>query len=376
VVHVITSLQTGGAEAMLAKLVAGAAAEGWKSLVVCLGVDGPVGARVRAAGVQTVVLGMSTRRPFPARLWAALRLVRRWKPRVIQGWMYHGNLAAWMLWLLSNRSAKLVWNIRCSLTSRADFPWMTRRVIGFCASLSNAPSAIVYNSSAAVGQHQSHGFRPRQAIVLPNGFDPDRLAPSLQRRDAARARLRVREDETLIGMIARYHPMKDFPSFVSAVSGVLRDRVKIRVLMAGPGVDEANVDLVERLAAAGLAGRVDLAGEIADVASVLPGLDVFCLSSAWGEAFPNIIGEAMACAVPCVATDVGDIREIIGQTGYVVPPRDSPALMRALSEMVSLPAAARRELGLAARGRIQSQYDIRDIVRQYLEMYSALADER
>jgi glycosyltransferase involved in cell wall biosynthesis len=334
-----------------------------------VGPDGAIGERIRAAGVRTLVLNVRSPAAAIGAVFRAVRELRVWKADVLQGWMYHGNLAAWLFQKLGARRARLLWNIRCTVRQLEDFPAGTRRVIKLNARLSRSPDAVIFNSEAAVGQHRALGFRERSTVVLPNGFDLSRYVPDPASRNVQRTQLGIRPGELLIGLIARYHPMKDFPNFIEAIRVVLVARSDVRVLLAGPGVDSANRELGESLERAGIADRVILRGEIINMPATLAALDVFCLSSAWGEGFPNVVGEAMACGTPCVGTDVGDVRAIVGDTGYVVAPGDPRALGAALTSFLSLPPPRRTELGEAARTRVRQLYDISAILERYLQTY-------
>ena len=119
------------------------------------------------------------------------------------------------------------------------------------------------------------------------------------------------------------------------------------------------------------AGTVTLAGERTDIADWLPGLDLLALSSAWGEAFPNILGEAMACGLPCIATDVGDSAWVVGESGLIVPPRDAEAMSAALERLAALDTDARRNLGALGRARAIAHFDINDIAVQYRRLYAS-----
>jgi glycosyltransferase involved in cell wall biosynthesis len=366
IVHVTTSLQVGGAESMLARLVTRTPEVARNSLVVCLGPDGPLGARMREAGATTVVLGLAARAPAVRALWKSVATVRQHEPAIIQGWMYHGNVTASLLRLVAARSATLLWNIRCTI---GDFPRSTRWVLRSNALLSALPAAVIFNSEEGLRQHVTYGFRPRHAVVLPNGFDLGALVPNETVRCAVRERLGVDAGELVIGMVARYHAMKDFGSLVKAARILTARDISFRLLLAGPNVDAANRELSHLLDASGLSGRVLLLGEVSNVAQLYPALDLFCLSSAWGEGFPNVLGEAMACGVPCVATDVGDVRQIIADTGLVVPAEDPAALARALEEMTGRVRASRAELSHRARARMAACYDIQRVADDYDRLY-------
>jgi glycosyltransferase involved in cell wall biosynthesis len=104
--------------------------------------------------------------------------------------------------------------------------------------------------------------------------------------------------------------------------------------------------------------------------SVYSALDIATLSSAFGEGCPNVLGEAMSCGVPCVATDCGDAADIIGSTGLVVALRNPEALAAAWERLISLGSDARRALGAKARDRVIASYDLRAIIARYDALYS------
>jgi glycosyltransferase involved in cell wall biosynthesis len=118
--------------------------------------------------------------------------------------------------------------------------------------------------------------------------------------------------------------------------------------------------------------RFSLLGRREDVPSVLNACDVVVSSSAYGEGFPNVIGEAMACGVPCVVTDVGDSRSIVGATGTVVAPEDAGALSAAVLELLAASPAARSDLGEGARLRIAAEFDIGVIAERYRALWEAV----
>jgi glycosyltransferase involved in cell wall biosynthesis len=172
----------------------------------------------------------------------------------------------------------------------------------------------------------------------------------------------------LIGLVARYHPMKDHENFLLAASCLAAVRPDVCFVLAGYGVDAGNVDLLALIDALGLRHRVFLLGEVAEVATLTSGFDVAC-SSSWSEAFPNAVGEAMSCGVPCVVTDVGDSAEIVGDTGWIVPPRDPEALAVAWNKALSIGSETRRALGARARARVLERYGMTAVVGHYEALY-------
>jgi glycosyltransferase involved in cell wall biosynthesis len=369
VVHVVTSLELGGAQRMLAKLVAAPLAAPERTHVVSLLPAGPLATPIRAAGASVHSLGLGHGSVAPLRLLALGRLLRRLGPDLVQGWMYHGNLAASLAAPFGAGGAPVLWNIRGALDAPLAESRLTRWVIRAGAGLSARPAAIVYNAASAARQHAAAGYAPARAVVIGNGFDLAAYRPDPAAGPALRRRLGIADARPLVGIAAEVRPMKDHATLLAAIGRLAAGGHDLDLVMLGTGTTPDNADLVARIAANGLTGRVHLLGPLADPAPVIKGLDLGVLSSAWGEGFPNFVGEAMAAGVPCVATDTGDCRAIIGETGRVAPPRDPAALAAALETMLALPADARHALGLAARERIATRYGLPAIVDAYRRLY-------
>lgn len=361
IAHVITGLSVGGAEMMLLKLLAHRRRDDLRHDVLSLRPDGKLGDRLRALGITVHALNMRRGMPSPLDVRRLTRWTRERAPDILQGWMYHGNLAAWWAWRAAGGRCRLLWNIRHSVSDPALEKWMTRRLILLGARLSGRPETILYNSETAAGQHEALGYDAAKRAILPNGFDLDRFKPSAEQRAAARDRHRIPREATVIGIVARHHPMKDIPTFLRAAVIHLRAHPQTHFLLAGRGVEPTNPDFADWRDE-----RMHLIGEQDSVEALMNAMDLFSLSSAWGEAFPNVIGEAMGCGVPCVATDVGDAARIIGDTGRIVPVRDPQALADAWNAVLRADPAER---GKAARRRMEQNYRIEDIVRRYEEMY-------
>lgn len=367
----ITGLSTGGAERALYNLLAGGLGSSGRRAVISLRDGGSFGSAIRGFGVPVYTLGMKTGVPGLGALMRLRRVVRELRPDVIQGWMYHGNLAASVAaWMATVRPA-VAWNIRHSLYSLAKEKVLTRQVIRAGGRLSEGVDAVVYNSRVSREQHQANGFDGRRALVIPNGFDVGGLRPDRTVAARVRGEFGIPEKAPLIGHVARFHPMKDHASFLRAAVRVAEGFADARFLVVGRNVSENNLALAG-IVPEQLVDRFCFPGERSDVQDLMRAMDVFCTSSAWGEAFPNVLGEAMACGVPCVATDVGDSADIVGDTGLIVPASDSVALAQGLLAMIGKPAAERVALGRAARVRIERNYGLKEVVAKYGQLYDSL----
>jgi glycosyltransferase involved in cell wall biosynthesis len=216
------------------------------------------------------------------------------------------------------------------------------------------------------------GYRAEKRVIIPNGFDCQVLCPDETARKAVRTELGVTEDEILIGLVARYHPMKDHAGFLRAAALVALEHPHARFVLAGTGISAQQTELAAALKQNELQGRVILLGERSDIPRLNNAFDIACSASAWGEGFSNSIGEAMACGVPCGVTDVGDSAYIVGDTGLVAPPRDPQALAKAIVRLIGMERTGRQQLGAKARNRIETQFSLPAIVQRYEELYRAL----
>lgn len=365
---VTAGLDRGGAEGFLVRLTGRLAARGHVCAVVSLGARAPLAGASAAAGVAVTPIGRGVLIPS----WRLARMARDFRPDVIQGWMYRGNLAACLAARAADCDPALVWSIRQGLNDLTTSPALTRLTVRWNALWSGFPRAIVYNATSAARQHEAAGFRGERTCIIPNGIDAGAIVPSREARDAARTTLGLGADVFTIGLFARWHPVKNHRGFVQAAASFARRHPGARFVLAGAGVDPSNRTLAAWLTAGGVADNCQLLGERADVPALLPALDIATLAS-HGEALPNTLLEAMAAGIPCVAPDVGDIAALIGPTGEVVTPGDHEALAAGWERLAALPDTARRKLGAQARARVVERYDLDSAARAFEALYAGAA---
>jgi len=209
-------------------------------------------------------------------------------------------------------------------------------------------------------------------VVIPNGFDVDTFMPDVAARNSIRKELAIPDDAPVIGMAARFEPIKDHHNFIRAAKILHQTRPNVRFVLCGQGVSWDNEILVTWIDEAGIRNRFHLLGLRRDMSSITAAFDIATLTS-FGEAFPNVVGEAMSCAVPCVVTDVGDTARIVGETGMVVPSRNPYALAEAWRQMLDLGPEGRCRLGMAARERVKDKFGLPKIVDCYQNHFEELA---
>lgn len=363
IVYVTAGLRGGGAEAMLARLATARPAVADEITIVTLLPAEAHMARLRAAGVEVIELRFHKSGGIAAGLLKLARLIAERRPDIVQGWMYYGDLAALVALALSGRRRQthLVWSIRCSAMDWRSYGVGLALVVKACAVLSRWPDLVTANSATGLKSHLALGYHPRRAQVVANGIDVVEFQPDPAARRAVRAELGIAEDAAVLAHVARVDPMKDHGSFL-AVMAALPD---LSALLVGAGT--------EKLAAAPNIVRL---GRRCDVARLFAAADFVVSSSRFGEGFSNVLAEGMACGLPAVATDVGDAKLIVGDTGLVVPPGSPNALAAAIRTLAAEPPAARAERASRARARIVENFAMGHAIHRYLELYGSLGSQR
>ena len=314
---------------------------------------------------------LNPRLPNPLIFFRLVKILRTFKPSIVHTWMYHADLIGGLASRFAGIKA-LGWSIRQSNLAPGLNSRMILLIARLCALLSRRiPRKILTFSESARRTHVGLGYTPKKMIVIPNGFDLTCFCPDPEAYAAVRAELGVALDTPLVGVIARYDPQKNLAGFVKAAELVMKSRSDVHFLLAGKGVDASNDVLQSAIRDRGLLGNVHLLGSRDDVPRLMASLDVLA-SSSHGEAFPNVLGEAMACGVPCVVTDAGDSADIVGESGRVVPVGDMKKLAEGVLNMLNLSISERRVLRERARQRVHDHYEIGRVVRRYETFYLSL----
>ena len=371
VLHVINSLGVGGAEALLYRLVAQPTET--EHHIICLRSRDWFSPLIEKGGTPLEHLEMAA---GPGALAAIRRLgsrVRDLRPDVIQAWMYGANLSAGVWGKMYG--VPVVWGIHHSTLE--TLRWQSRSLVYLGGTLARwVPSMIVNCSSRSAEVHSKVGYKAAPSKVIYNGYDPDEFFPDESSRAVSRKSLGIGEQDFLIGSIGRWHPQKDIPNLLRAVK-LVRDRgIAMKCLLIGNNLGPGNAQLEEALAATGTRGPVEPLGRRADVVELARSLDLHVLASADGEAFPNVVAETMLSGTPNVVTDVGDAAMMVGETGWVVPPRQPEQLAAAIEDAYRERSDApkrwqkrRRD----ARRRIADSFTLEKMAKAYEAVWREMA---
>jgi glycosyltransferase involved in cell wall biosynthesis len=372
ILHIISGLSTGGAEMMLYKLLLHLREANFDNSVVSMCPVGPIGEKIQALQVPVRTLGMRRKIPNPIGLYRLVRWLQQDPPHLIQTWMYHADL-------LGGLAAKfvggipVVWNIRhgpFDKSGKRSSLWAMRA----CVPLSNwLPSRIICCSEVSQQIHIALGYPANRMIVIPNGFDLAAFKPDPEARLSVRRELGLPSESLLIGLVGRFDTQKDHRTFIEAAARLQADSSHPYFVLCGDEVTWENAQLASWIEAAGVRQRCHLLGRREDMPRLTAALDIATSSSSHGEAFSNVIGEAMACGVPCVATDVEDAAFIIGDTGRIVPPRDPYSLAQNWHALIEVGQEGRNRLGCAARRRIAEHFNLPTVATRYEQLYEEVS---
>ena len=366
----IRSLEVGGAERQLLSLVRGLSKRQFESTVATFYPGGRLEREISSIeGARLLSLGKRGRWDLGGFLVRLVRAVRGERPDVLHGYMAIAN----ELCLVVGRALglKVVWGLRASNIDYFRYDWIQGWSFRFAAFLSRFPDLIIVNSRAGREHCIAKGYSSKCMIVIPNGIDTELFRPDAGARASVRAEWGIPEEEPIVGMAARLDPIKDHSTFLAAAARIIADVPRARFVCVGDGPASYREKLRLLESSLGLEGRVVWTGPRSDMPAVFNAFDVACCSSL-SEGHPNVVGEAMACGVPCVVTDVGDAAWIVGETGGVVPPGESVGLAREIVRLIRDPR--RGQIGKEARSRIEGEFSLESLVRTTERVLISLAE--
>jgi glycosyltransferase involved in cell wall biosynthesis len=255
-----------------------------------------------------------------------------------------------------------------------QYGWTFRLSLRLQDVLGRFADLIIHNSYAGEKYYLARGFPPTKMVVISNGVDTHHLQPDVEARRKIREEWSITDHERLIGLVGRLDPMKDYPNFLNAAALLLQEMAGVRFVCVGDGPADYREELQKMARDLGLMNNLIWAGARTDIAAVYNTFDVATSSSRWGEGLPYAIAEAMACGVPCVVTDVGDLAMLVSDTGIVVPPGNPQKLAGGWKRLLEEPGLA-SAMGTAARERIVAEFSVNRLTQRTMEVLIALVED-
>ena len=365
-IHLATGLNNGGAESVLYRLCISDSPQNHH--VFSMMGPGKYGPLLEDAGVRVTCLNMPAGRVTLSGLWRLYRILRKEKPTVIQTWMYHADLIGGVVARLAGIK-NICWNIRHSELEPGKSKRSTIWVSKACAFLSKwVPRKIVCCAEKAKQVHVSYGYEASKMVVIGNGYNLELFKPDPAARQRIRAELGLSDNILLLGMVGRFNVQKNHKGLLHSLSLLKEKGVVFRCALVGTDMNQDNQQLTCWIAEFGLVNEVLLLGQRADIPAIMNALDIHVFSSSFGEGFPNVLAEAMACGTPCVTTNAGDAKEIVGDTGWVLPVEDTQrfadAIFEAVTELSGQPSLWKVRQEFAVQ-RVKNNFSLEKMIQAY-----------
>lgn len=358
ILFIITGLGVGGAERQVVD-VADALSERGHEIRICY-LTGPALTIPKSQGIELIGLQMKKSvRGFIKAYLSLRRIIRYFEPDVVHSHMFHANIITRLV-----RLTMYIPRLICTAHNTNEggkFRMLAYRMTGRLADVSTNVSeeaVLAFETKGAVA--------PGAMIPVENGIDTVRFHPSIASRTALRKKNKVDDNTKVIVAVGRLSPAKDYPNLLQAYVDVLQKFDNTLLWIIGEG-GLKNV-LIEEAIKLGISDHVHFLGIQENVEDWLNAADIFVLSSAW-EGFSLVVAEAMACEKVVVATDAGGVKEVLGDAGYLVPPRNPIALAEALKQALTLNSYEVKAIGKKARERVVKLYSLERVVTRWLEIY-------
>lgn len=362
IIHIIASLDDGGAEAILYKTCKNLKDHHQK--VISFKGSGKYGPFLEKEGIEVVSIG-------PFNILGLFYFLLKNEQDVVQTWLYHANLIGGLVAKLAGIK-KIYWGIHSSSLIPGVSKYSTYILLRLSSKFSNwIPKKIIVVSEKAIKFHSDNGFEKNKMVYVPNGYDLEEFKPNINYRNFFRRELGIKENEFLIGLVGRYDPIKDYNNFFKALSKIENLKIKVSVALVGKGLTKSNKEISQDLINQNIKSKLWLLGSRNDIPKIMNGIDILVLPSI-SEAFPNVVNEAMACGTPCIVTDVGDSSLIVGDTGWIVPSKVPFQLAKAIEEAesefkIKLKWKRRQIL---CRERIQKNFSVDKMIKNYITIWN------
>ncbi len=366
VVHIITGLGDGGAEHALFKICKYDIKN--EHFVISLKGPGKYFRLLNKAGTKAYCLNL--RFYSIQKIFLLIKLIRSLKPDIVQTWLVHADFIGGIAARLAGVK-NILWNIRYSNIEFGKAKFTTIFIIRILSILSYIlPKYILSVSRKANKIYINKGYNQNIFKFVPNGFDLKLLKINKLQKIKFKKKIKIKNKIPLIGNVARFDPQKDHFNLLDALSLIRLKKINFYCILVGSNLDRKNSELISRIKKLKLSKHIKLLGQTNNISQVMNGIDVHVLSSSYGEGFPNVVAESMACGTPSIVTDVGDAAYIVGNTGWVVPPKNSLKLAKAIEKALYEKGTNKwNKRCNKARLRIKEKFSIGKMLKLYNKVW-------
>ena len=372
IAHIIVGLGDGGAEATLYKLITGDKKN--NHIVISLTDFGKYGKLLKNNNIPVIKFNFKKNRLNLSGIYKIIKTIKLYKPNIIQSWMYHADLISCMVKIFNPR-LKIIWGIR-NTTYKLKESYSRYFISRICSIFSHfVPNIIISCGYEAMNQHKMLGYAKKKIKVICNGVDlktfntKDNLEILLE----LEKNYKINVKKIAIGMVARYDKQKGFDILIEALTKLKRKKIEFNCFLIGTNVDNNNEKLVSLIKKNNLSSSIFLLGQRNNIENIFNLLDITILSSINGEGFPNVLIESMACGTPCVATDIGDSKYIIDDTGWIACPNDFDSLADSIEKAIF--EFYKKNLNLKklnCKKRVIENFDINLMIKKFQDTWSKI----
>jgi glycosyltransferase involved in cell wall biosynthesis len=373
ILHIITGLNDGGAEACLYRLCTNDKSN--KHIVISLLDQGKYGSLLLDKHIKTHFLNLKLNLSAIISIFRLCYYLNKYNPDVIQSWMYHADFFSTLVSLILGKN-NIVWGIRHSSLMPGKSKVSTIWISWLLARMSHIFSKkIISCAFNAIDVHKNLGYDSTKMVCIPNGYDLSNFQYIEGRLNKFLKKLNLNTALPILGSVGRYDPQKDHSNLLRALSIIRRNGVEFYCLLIGQGLDQGNTRIIAEIEKLELDKSVLLLGSISNIPEVMSALDLHISSSSFGEAFPNVVAESMACSTPCIVTNVGDAPLIVGDTGWVVPPCNSESLANVIAVAIEEMNSDRwEERRTRSRSRIEKNFSISHMVANFHKVWKKIPE--
>jgi glycosyltransferase involved in cell wall biosynthesis len=368
VAFLIRSLEVGGAERQLAYLATGLKEKGVSVTVGVFYRGGVLEELLRNGGVTIEYLDKKGRWDLLGFFQRTTKWIRRENPDILHGYLTGANIVAIMVKPLFSK-LHIVWGVRASNMLLDNYDQLARFTFRLSVQLSKFADLIIVNSNSGYDYHLANGYPNERMIVIHNGIDTNLFTPDLTARQQQRTAWNIGDGGILVGIIGRLDPMKDHKTFLQAIGKVLSKKKDVQFICVGNSDGNFLEDLQHYSVQLGISEKIQWEPANVNVENVYNALDVLVSTSAYGEGFSNTLAEAMACGVRCVATDVGDARKVLSDTGVVVTPGNSSEVADGILAILGCDEHENSKFKKLAIEHIRENYSIERLVSKTFTVF-------
>tara|TARA_Y100000589_G_C27185849_1_gene642638 strand:+ start:970 stop:2100 length:1131 start_codon:yes stop_codon:yes gene_type:complete len=360
--YVTNTLESGGAEKILFQLIK----DSNKSdiSIISLTSLGTLGRKLINKGFR--VYALNIRKDFISifKIFKLLYLIATLKPLILHSWLYHSNLIAGIFAKITGVK-KVYWSIHHDYESSTLIMMLEMKLLMVLSYL--VPDKIIFSSFSSKINHINNGYKKSNSIIIENGVSTEKFKKNKTTRKKLRLKLGIQNDCFIIGNIARYHPIKDHDNLLKALKILSQKKVNFKCILVGRGLSSDNKELLNKINYLDLNDRVILFGQTNKIHRIINIFDLNILTSKM-ECSPLSLLESMAVGIPCMSTNVGDAKCMIGETGWIIETSNPFQIAEMIYRIYKNPSILKSKSNLT-RQRVKDLYEIKDMIQKYLNVY-------